>query len=84
LTLFLSLAEKYSDYRNILKVIKTREATLREQRCKKESLWNKIEKEERKASHSKRPETFEPKITEYKEELERIENETMAGTKIFW
>ncbi|CAG8614705.1 11078_t:CDS:2, partial [Paraglomus occultum] len=74
-----SLADKYSDYRNLLKVIKTREASLREQRSKKESLWNKIEKEERKASHSKHPETFEPKITEYKEELERIENETMAA-----
>ncbi|CAG8519860.1 15842_t:CDS:2 [Gigaspora margarita] len=50
------LANHYSQYRSHLKEIRLREDSMREQRAKKETLWSKLEKEERKSNPSK-PET---------------------------
>lgn len=52
---------------------------MKDQRFKKETLWNKIEKEERKASNSKRSEATEQKLKDFHTELEKIEKETIAG-----
>ncbi|CAG8664553.1 1041_t:CDS:2 [Funneliformis caledonium] len=73
------LAERYAQYRGHLKDIRSREETMREHRLKKESLWNKIEKEERKASHSKHPEAAEQKLKEFQKELEKVEKESLEG-----
>ncbi|RIA84553.1 Eisosome component PIL1-domain-containing protein [Glomus cerebriforme] len=72
------LADRYSQYRGHLKDIRGREEAMKDQRLKKETLWNKIEKEERKASHSKHSETAEQKLKDLHKELEKIEKETIA------
>ncbi|CAG8436064.1 hypothetical protein RhiirA5_453817 [Rhizophagus irregularis] len=46
------LADRYSQYRGHLKDIRGREEAMKDQRLKKEALWNKIEKEERKAKET--------------------------------
>ncbi|CAG8563668.1 9370_t:CDS:2 [Funneliformis mosseae] len=73
------LAERYAQYRGHLKDIRSREETMRENRLKKESLWNKIEKEERKASHSKHPEAAEQKLKDFQKELEKVEKESLEA-----
>ncbi|CAI2182320.1 14378_t:CDS:2 [Funneliformis geosporum] len=74
-----TLAKRYAQYRGHLKDIRSREETMREQRLKKESLWNKIEKEERKASHSKRPEVAEQKLKDFQKELEKVDRESLEA-----
>ncbi len=66
-----------------MKDIRSREESMKDQRIKKETLWNKIEKEERKASHSKHPELVEQKLKEFHKELEKIEKESIEGNKNF-
>jgi hypothetical protein len=73
-----NLANRYAQYRGHLKDIRAREETMKDQRLKKETLWNKIEKEERKSS-SKRSEASEQKLQDFHKELEKIEKETIAG-----
>ena len=56
---------------------------MKDQRLKKETLWNKIEKEERKAGQSKHPEIAEQKLKDLHKELEKIEKETISGNLIY-
>ena len=78
----LNLADRYAQYRGHLKDIRAREESMKDQRLRKETLWNKIEKEERKASNSKRPESAEQKLKDFHKDLEKIEKETIAGSLI--
>ncbi|KAG9303667.1 hypothetical protein G9A89_018564 [Geosiphon pyriformis] len=64
----------YVQYRTHLKDIRTRESMMKDQRSKKETIWTKIEKEERRASTSK----AQGKINEYHKEIERLEKESLA------
>nr|CAG8587135.1 15200_t:CDS:10 [Entrophospora candida] len=66
------LANKLAQYRAQLKEIRTREDRMKEQRSKKEALWNKIEREERKP---KRSDLAEQKLSELHSELSRAESE---------
>ncbi|CAJ0768233.1 23671_t:CDS:2, partial [Entrophospora sp. SA101] len=68
------LANKLAQYRAQLKEIRTREDRMKEQRSKKEALWNKIEREERKP---KRSDLAEQKLSELHSELNRAESESL-------
>ncbi|RHZ87258.1 hypothetical protein Glove_38g38 [Diversispora epigaea] len=69
-----NLAIQYERYRTGLKEIRNEEEKMREQRTKKEALWSKIEREERK---SKRTDTIEQKLKDLRKELEIMEKDTI-------
>ncbi|RIB09745.1 Eisosome component PIL1/LSP1 [Gigaspora rosea] len=72
------LANHYSQYRSHLKEIRIREDSMREQRSKKETLWSKLEKEERKSNPSKqRSEAAEKRIQDYHNELNKLDKDTL-------
>lgn len=73
------LANHYSQYRSHLKEIRLREDSMREQRAKKETLWSKLEKEERKSNPSKRSEAAEKRIQDYQNELDKLDKDTLEA-----
>ncbi|CAG8700630.1 3602_t:CDS:2, partial [Acaulospora morrowiae] len=68
------LADKYVQYRTHLKEIRSREDKMKEQRTKKELLWSKIEKEERK---SKRSDSVDQKLKDLHKDMENLQKETI-------
>ncbi|CAG8840560.1 18272_t:CDS:2, partial [Racocetra persica] len=73
------LANHYSQYRSHLKEIRVREDNMREQRLRRETLWSKLEKEERKANPSKRSENAEKRIQDYQNELDKLDKDTLEA-----
>ncbi|CAG8452545.1 8538_t:CDS:2 [Dentiscutata erythropus] len=73
------LANHYSQYRSQLKEIRIREDNMREQRSRKETLWSKLEKEERKSNPSKRSEAAEKRIQDYQNELDKLDKDTLEA-----
>ncbi|CAG8490834.1 14531_t:CDS:2, partial [Dentiscutata heterogama] len=73
------LANHYSQYRSHLKEIRVREDNMREQRSRKETLWSKLEKEERKSNPSKRSEAAEKRIQDYQNELDKLDKDTLEA-----
>lgn len=73
---YLISASKYDQYRAFLKEIRTEEEKMKEKRVKRETVWSKIEKEERR----KKTPIVEQRLKELHKELEEVEKETIKGT----